>query len=136
MIGLGFRSLYKEFHMRAWRWLVIPFLVGGGVAMADWKNLQVLPKTLTKDELRGLMKAQAKALGVECDYCHEVPDMASDKNEKKVVARKMMQMQKEINDKWIKGVIKDADKHPVTCGTCHQGKESPPVFVVPAGDRK
>ena len=78
------------------------------------------------------MKAQSKALGVECDYCHDVPDMASDKNEKKVIARKMMQMQNEINDKWIKG-WKGADKAKVTCGTCHQGHEEPPKFTPPAG---
>jgi hypothetical protein len=66
---------------------------------------------------------------MECDGCHDVPDMASDKNQKKIIARKMMIMEKEINEKWIKGMIKDAEKHPVTCGTCHQGHESPPAFV-------
>lgn len=125
--------------MRAIRWLMIPILVGGvgGVAAADWKNLQVLPKSMSKDELKAYMKAQAKALGVECDHCHEVPDMASDKNENKKIARKMMQMTAEINDKWIKG-MKDADKNKVTCGTCHQGKEEPPRFgaAAPPADTK
>ena len=121
--------------MRAMRWLLIPILVGGvsGVAMADFKNLQVLPKTLSKDEMKALMKAQARALGVECDHCHDVPDMASDKLENKKIARKMMQMTAELDSKWIKG-WKGAEKHPVTCGTCHQGHESPPTFVPPAGD--
>jgi hypothetical protein len=115
--------------MRALRWLLIPVLVGGGVATAaDWKNLQVLPKTISKDDLRANMKMQSKALGMECDGCHDVPDMASDKNQNKIIARKMMQMEKEINEKWIKSMIKDADKHQVTCGTCHQGHESPPAF--------
>jgi hypothetical protein len=123
--------------MRAMRWLMIPILVGGasGVALADWKNLQVLPKTLSKDEMKALMKGQAKALGVECDFCHDVPDMASDKNEKKQVARKMIQMTNEINQKWITG-WKGADKNKITCGTCHQGHESPPKFTPPAGGDK
>lgn len=125
--------------MRAMRWLLVPILiggVGGGVALADFKNLKVLPKSISKDELKSLMKAQSKALGVECDYCHDVPDMASDKLEKKQLARKMMQMTAELNAKWIKG-WKGAEKHPVTCGTCHQGHESPPVFVPPkSGDNK
>ena len=124
--------------MQVRRWLLLlPFLVAGlsGVAAADWKNVQVLPKTLSKDELKTLMKAQSKALGVECDYCHEVPDMASDKNEKKQIARKMMQMQNEINDKWIKG-WKGADKAKVTCGTCHQGHEEPPKFTAAAAPDK
>jgi hypothetical protein len=126
----GFRSLHKEFDMRAMQWLVVAILVGGvggGVASAQWKNLQVLPKTLSKDELKAYMKSQAKALGVECDHCHDVPDMASDKNEKKVIARKMIQMTNAINDQWLKGMgMKDVEKNKVTCNTCHQGHEEPP----------
>ena len=40
--------------MRAMRWLVLPafFVVSGGVALADRKNVQVLPKTMPKEELR------------------------------------------------------------------------------------
>jgi hypothetical protein len=105
----------------------------GAVAVADppasggYKNLKVLPKTISKPELKAIMKAQAKALGVECDHCHEDPDMASDKNPNKEIARQMMQMVNEINARWLKGV-KDADKNPVTCGTCHRGAEHPPKF--------
>jgi hypothetical protein len=105
----------------------------GGVALAEgtMKNLQVLPKTTTRDEVKAIMKAQAKALDVECDFCHAVPDMASDDNANKKIARQMMRMTAEINDKWIKG-MKDAEKNKVTCGTCHRGKETPPAFVPPA----
>lgn len=113
--------------MHVLRWILFVTLVGGGVARADFKNLQVLPKTISKDDLKALMKAQTKALGVECDFCHETPDMASDKNEAKGVARKMMQMTQLINDKWIKGVVDHPEKHLITCGTCHQGHNSPPA---------
>jgi hypothetical protein len=112
------------------------FLVGGGVAMAEgFKNLQVLPKTISKEELKAQMKGQAKALGVECDFCHEVPDMASDKNDKKAIARKMITMTSELNDKYIK-TLKGGEKHLVSCGTCHQGHESPPAFVAPEKEKK
>jgi hypothetical protein len=112
------------------------FLVGGGVAVGEgFKNLQILPKTISKEELKAQMKGQAKALGVECDFCHEVPDMASDKNEKKAIARKMLTMTAELNDKYIK-TLKGGEKHPVTCGTCHQGHESPPPFVAAAPEKK
>src|SRR5437588_10938583 len=133
MFRRGFRYLNKEFDMQAMRWLMVPILVGGmsGVALADFKNLQVLPKTISKDELKTYMKAQAKALGVECDFCHDVPDMASDKNDKKLIARKMIQMTNDVNDKWLKG-MKDADKNKVTCSTCHQGHEQPPKWVAGA----
>jgi Photosynthetic reaction centre cytochrome C subunit len=110
-------------------WILAAVLLGGGAALADGlKNLQVLPKTTTKDEIKVIMKAQSKALDVECDYCHNVPDMASDDNPNKKLARQMMKMQQEINDKWLKG-MKDADKNRVTCGTCHRGKETPPPFT-------
>ena len=118
--------------MRASRiWVLSLSLLASGAALADapaLKNLQVLPKTTTKDDIKAIMRAQSKALGVECDFCHDVPDMASDKLETKKIARQMMKMTMEINDKWIKG-MKDADKHPVTCGTCHQGKDQPPAFI-------
>jgi hypothetical protein len=135
MFRRGFRYLHKEFDMRAMRWLLIPILVGavGGAARADFRNLQVLPKTISKEDLKTYMKAQSKALGVECDFCHDVPDMASDKNEKKLIARKMIQLTNEINDKWLKG-MKDADKNKVTCATCHQGHELPPK-AAPAADK-
>jgi len=89
-----------------------------------WKNLKVLPKTITKDELKKVMKAQAKALGVDCDYCHEDPNMDSDKKPEKELTRQMMRMTAEINAKWLKGV-KGAEKNPVTCATCHRGEEKP-----------
>jgi hypothetical protein len=137
MIRRGFRYLHKEFDMRALRWLLLPILVGGmsGAALADFKNLQVLPKTMSKDDLKQYMKAQAKALGVECDFCHDVPDMASDKNDKKLIARKMIQMTNDINDKWMKG-LKDADKNKVGCATCHQGHELPPKWTPQATPEK
>jgi hypothetical protein len=116
--------------MRASRWWILAAFLSSGLALADGglKNLQVLPKSTTKDDIKPIMRAQAKALGVECDYCHDVPDMASDKLETKKIARNMMKMTEEINGKWLKG-MKDADKNKVTCGTCHQGKEQPPAFL-------
>jgi hypothetical protein len=94
-----------------------------GPAFADapaWKNLQILPKTIPKDDLKAMMKAQSKALGVECDHCHEMPDADKDTKNKKI-AREMMKMTMEINAKFLKG-----DKK-ATCETCHRGKERPEV---------
>ena len=104
--------------MRAMRWLVRcrRFVVVAWVAAWRWPSSRICRscrRRMSKDELKAYMKAQSKALGVECDFCHDVPDMASDKNEKKLIARKMMQMTNEINDKWMKG-MKDAEKNKVT----------------------
>ncbi len=101
---------------------VAPAAADGPSAPA-WKNLEVLPKDIPKDQLKAMMKAQAKALGVECDFCHEPPDMAKD-TKKKEIAREMMRMTTEINAKFLAR----ADKK-VGCVTCHQGKEVPPGAV-------
>jgi hypothetical protein len=97
---------------------------GGG---PPYKNLQVMPKNITKDQLKSYMKFMAKSLDVECDHCHEPPDMAADKKDAKNIARQMMKMTDEINGKWLKG-MKDIDKNYVTCGTCHRGATTPPKF--------
>ena len=91
-------------------------------APAGPKNLHVLPKSTTKDQVKAIMKAQTKALGVECDFCHDVPDMASDKNEHKKIAREMMKMTEELNAKYVSKI---APKALVTCNTCHRGHEKP-----------
>jgi hypothetical protein len=96
-------------------------LAGLAHADATFKNLQFLPKTIPRDELKAIMKAQARALGVECDHCHDMPDAAKD-TERKKVARTMMKMQNELNAKWLKSMDKK-----VTCETCHRGKEKPEV---------
>jgi hypothetical protein len=101
--------------------LIFGVLFAAGPAAADFKNLQVLPKNISKDELKAIMKAQSKALGVECDHCHAMPDAEKDTDNKKV-AREMMKMTAEINDKFIKD-----PKNKVVCATCHRGKESPDV---------
>jgi hypothetical protein len=86
------------------------------------KNLQVFPKGTSKEQLKAMMKIISKELGVECDHCHEVPDMASDKLQPKKIAREMMKMTEELNTKWI---TKVAPKAEVTCNTCHRGHAKP-----------
>jgi hypothetical protein len=112
--------------MRAFAFVLFAALVCGGLtfatrpAFADgWKSLQVLSKTTSKDDLKAIMKAQSKALGVQCDHCHTPPDM--DKETKnKGIAREMMKMTDQINKVYLKGMDKK-----VTCDTCHRGKEVP-----------
>jgi hypothetical protein len=94
-----------------------------GRAIADggpsWKNLSILPKTISKDDLKATMKAQTKALGVDCDHCHEMPDADKDTKNKKI-AREMMKMTADLNAKFFKTMDQK-----VTCETCHRGKEKP-----------
>ena len=70
--------------------LVIPLALSlaGAAALADGlKNLQVLPKTTSKDEVKQIHEGAGQGARRRVRFCHDVPDMASDKNEKKLIAR-------------------------------------------------
>jgi hypothetical protein len=90
-------------------------------------------KILTIDDMRsGAMMKFTQALGVKCDHCHVGNDRASDDNPKKLIARNMIQMVKDINAKFP-----DASKTYVTCYTCHNGHVTPmtaPPPAPPAGE--
>jgi hypothetical protein len=61
-------------------------------------NLKVLPTTITKPELMGIMKQFAVTMKVRCSYCHAVSDdlsegsFASDEKPTKDEARKLMRL--------------------------------------------
>src|SRR5215471_5142585 len=57
------------------------------------KNLKVL--TPDVNVLR-VMQGVNAALGVQCTYCHEQGDFASDDNPKKEIARSMFRMLKQV----------------------------------------
>jgi hypothetical protein len=66
-----------------------------------WRNVQVLPQTLTSDEMDAVMDAWSESLGVSCDHCHTDGNRASDDKEEKIIARKMLTMTNEINEKYF-----------------------------------
>jgi hypothetical protein len=124
---------------------------GGGGFGAPPKNLQVLPKEMTRQQVMGIMRTYTSALGVKCEYCHVPPadapppaadaaggggrgpilDHSLDTKDTKKVAREMMKMVNDINAKYIAGLtamgrtIVDSNK--VTCATCHRGAAIPHV---------
>jgi len=61
---------------------------------SSFENLKVLPKDISKSELKRHMKGITKSLGVKCDYCHrtDIRDYATDEIPEKVIARDMMRM--------------------------------------------
>lgn len=81
-------------------------------------NLKVLPKGMSKPELKKVMKSISTALGVQCDHCHNTDDMAAD-TPKKEEARAMMKMVSELNKQYFKGEPR------ITCMTCHNGAKKP-----------
>lgn len=118
-------------------------------ANPDLKNVQVLPKTLARQELIAIMRTFTRGLGVRCNHCHVVTatepeeklDFASDAKEEKKVARVMIQMTQQINGPWLERVEAAEGHHEeeapaasasaapvqprVGCWTCHRGKTEP-----------
>jgi Photosynthetic reaction centre cytochrome C subunit len=100
-----------------------------------FKNLKVLPKDISMDDLDKVMDSFKAALGVKCGFCHAPSadssnhhlDFASDAKPEKEIARKMMKMTEKINHKFFKYNKDDQGKsiNTVECMTCHHGKEHP-----------
>ena len=100
-----------------------------------YKNLKILPKKITKEQMDSVMKHFTTSLNVKCNFCHvrtadnKEWDHASDANKHKLVARNMMKMTDQINKKYFdvgtgKGL---GATYLVTCYTCHNGKADPEV---------
>ena len=99
------------------------------------RNLKILPKDISDQQLDSIMHSYNIALGVKCNFCH-VPlkiipdslDYASDAEPMKEDARKMMRMTIKINKE---NFYFDKNKKPeflntVSCKTCHRGEAFPP----------
>lgn len=110
-------------------------------------NLQVLPKTLTGQQVHEIMEGWAGSLGVHCDTCH-APDPAGpgpngrprlkfdlDTKPQKLMARIMYQMTEDMKANYISKVAAmdkmEMPAPPLTCGTCHRGHLDPEAFVIP-----
>lgn len=103
------------------------------------KNLKVLPKNISHDELEKVMHDWDTALGVRCNFCHarntetNKMDFASDAKPEKNMAREMMKMTAKINKKYFKmddddkgkGEHKDDMMAAISCMTCHHGSAHP-----------
>jgi len=104
------------------------------------KNLKVLPKNISKEDLDKVMDGFKASLGVRCNYCHasvkdnpRKMDFASDENAKKDVAREMMRMTTKINKKYFQQTMKDGTGLiEISCTTCHNGKSEPVLKSNPA----
>src|SRR4030095_63800 len=107
-------------------------------AVPPYKNLQVLSKDITRDQLISNMKFFSQSLGVRCTHCHvgeegkplSTFDFASDAKKEKLVARKMLAMVHRINEKDFG--VKEFNDAKVTCFTCHRGSTKPLTAPPPA----
>ena len=86
-------------------------------------NLKVL-KVTTGPEVGQIMRTFTAGLGVQCGYCHEAGNYASDSNPKKDIARHMIAMTQTINGNF-EGKLR------VSCYTCHRGEPEPKTAPEP-----
>ncbi len=105
-----------------------------------FKNLKVLPKSLTHDQLIKVMHNWSGSLGVHCDFCHvknadgKGLDFVSDAKPEKKVAREMYEMMNSINKKYFEAKKDSLDMIMTTgvnCYTCHRGAPHPEVILPP-----
>ena len=112
-----------------------------------FKNLKVLPKDITDEQLDQVMDRFKQALGVRCNFCHVKMgdstshkfDFANDEKPEKMRAREMMRMTAYLNATYFNP---DHSTRPDTiaavgCYSCHRGnheielKEILPPLPVP-----
>ncbi len=92
-------------------------------------NLKVLPPGTPVHGEGTVMHEFRDALNVDCDYCHGGgKPFESDDNPRKDIARKMIQLVRQINSNFPGTAIYPAGPQLVSCYTCHRG-ETHPVAV-------
>jgi tetratricopeptide (TPR) repeat protein len=90
--------------------------VPSGIAVAQ--NLQA--ETMIK------MQGFTQALGVKCEYCHSAPRGSGEKEPKRDVARQMIAMTLELNERVRNATGKTAaEVTKIECATCHRGVPVP-----------
>jgi len=106
---------------------------GGRGPQPPPKNLQVLPKDMTRQQVTQIMRGFTRGLGVRCPFCHvgeegadlSTFDFASDEKPNKKAARLMLKMVTDVNQQLASVGDKPAGEPRVTCYTCHRGAEKP-----------
>jgi hypothetical protein len=129
--------------LTAFTLLVLPVMLGaqppGRWPPDSLINTQVIPRTTPVSQVVGQMRNFAGGLGVRCQFCHvgeeglplERFDFASDEKRTKLIARQMMRMVQEINQRLDTIAGRANPPIQVTCATCHRGISRPvPLFQV------
>jgi tetratricopeptide (TPR) repeat protein len=105
----------------------------------SFQNLQVLPKTISRDSLVQIMRGISLSLNVRCQYCHvggENPnslrgvEFHKDDDPDKVKARFMMRMLDSLN-RVVLAALPERDQPAVVmeCKTCHRGWARPQLLT-------
>jgi hypothetical protein len=111
-------------------------LSSGGAAFAQEPTRPGIAESPTITVLTGLMVPQfevemrhfAQALGINCGGCHVPRNFVREDNPRKAVARRMIEMTRDLNAKFFPGFVPadgESSLGRVTCYTCHQGTTQP-----------
>ncbi len=98
--------------------------------VVEGPNVKVLTGLLApafQDEMNHIVEG----LGVTCGTCHVRGNFASEENPKKLVARRMLEMTKALNQQYFPDYKPKAEASVmgrVTCFTCHQGDVKPKMM--------
>ena len=90
--------------------------------VVQWQNVQVI-NDVSANEMNRTMIAITNWVSPKegCTYCHNAANFASDEKYAKLVARRMLQMTREINSDYKTHVQGTG----VTCYSCHRGNPVP-----------
>jgi nitrate/TMAO reductase-like tetraheme cytochrome c subunit len=119
---------------------VVVFMAMAPAAPADdekFKNLKVLPKDISKEEMHKVMEEWEHALGARCSFCHvrneetKKMDFANDAKPEKEMAREMYKMTQAINKKYFHAKKDSTNRimeSSINCYSCHRGVSHPEVI--------
>ena len=103
-----------------------------------YKNLKVLSKSISEDNMDFVMESFGVQLGVNCLFCHPGRkngydlniDYVSDELRNKRIAREMLRMTIKLNKKYFNTSLTGTmtTRGVIWCKTCHQGN---PVPILP-----
>ena len=130
-VQVGYRGLGEEINYDV---STLPKIAAANVAPASlppasvpspvvqWKNVQVL-NDVTANEMNRTMVAMTAWVSPKqgCDYCHNQTNFGSDEKYPKVVARRMIEMTRHVNNDYKSHVQSTG----VTCFSCHRGNPVP-----------
>ena len=107
-----------------------------------FKNLKVLPKDISDEDLDKIMDNFNFALGVKCNFCHARKDTTSrhlefpsDAKPEKEIARNMMLMTYDLNKKYFNFNKEKIVPQRITCITCHRKNSIPQTDTMPLRKR-
>ena len=110
---------------------------------SEYKNLRVLSKNISDEDMDYVMQSFSVNLGANCLFCHPGKqdgsefsiDYVTDVLQNKKIARDMLKMTMKLNKKYfntsLTGLMNTRGK--IWCKTCHMGS---PVPLLPTGKNR